>query len=553
MKSNIIKRFTGILVFLMLATQINLPAYATTGACSGHDGVNCSVGADSDGSVICKDGWTDSSVDYISMKDECGADYVDPSNAISDVTTDDTTTNNLCNTTDGSKGFIMSDGKCYAPGENVPETDCIVSETGGCKSLDFISEVVKEQVKCVFYNSNQLQKCNSPKGSCSGIETCIVDITGQVGEKITWKSSCGGYAYTTIDGNAEHANFKCAEATTEVPSVYVQPIVKEQVKCVFLNSSQLQKCYTLKGSCSGIDNCAIDVAGWKGEKITWKSSCGGYAYTTIDGNAEHAEFKCAEATTEEVEYPPCQNPPKNSMISSCIDKIINGERIERYKFNCISGYARSGNECVRLTTVSPTIIKEVIPPAGYEDEVITAFYDYNNPFPDTDTNDLEGMAAAELYRRAVLGGYPDGEFKGWKLVNRAESAKFLLLARFESITNVRNDGKFRDILDNQWYTSFVVTAAQKGIINGYPDGTFQPARTVNTAEFLKMLTLTFDLETYLPHSYSDVSDDEWFAMYVGIAQKYNLFPDRDTAKLEPSRTLTRKEVAIAIYQYLFRK
>ena len=98
-----------------------------------------------------------------------------------------------------------------------------------------------------------------------------------------------------------------------------------------------------------------------------------------------------------------------------------------------------------------------------------------------------------------------------------------------------------------------MTAAEKGIINGHPDGSFKPADTVNTAEFLKMITLNFDLETYLPHSYSDAPDDAWFAMYAGIAQKYNLFPDRNTAKLEPTRTLTRKEVAIAIYQYLFRK
>ena len=43
---------------------------------------------------------------------------------------------NLCNTESGKKGFIMSDGKCYAPGENVMDTDCIVSATGGCESLD---------------------------------------------------------------------------------------------------------------------------------------------------------------------------------------------------------------------------------------------------------------------------------------------------------------------------------------------------------------------------------------------------------------------------------
>ena len=37
------------------------------GACSSHKGVNCSAGADSDGSVICNDGWLNSSVSFSSV------------------------------------------------------------------------------------------------------------------------------------------------------------------------------------------------------------------------------------------------------------------------------------------------------------------------------------------------------------------------------------------------------------------------------------------------------------------------------------------------------
>lgn len=37
------------------------------GACSSHGGVYCAVGADSDGSVICNDGWKDSSVSYCAV------------------------------------------------------------------------------------------------------------------------------------------------------------------------------------------------------------------------------------------------------------------------------------------------------------------------------------------------------------------------------------------------------------------------------------------------------------------------------------------------------
>ena len=92
MKTSFIKRIAGITAFLMLATQISLPVYATAGACSNHGGVNCAAGADSDGSVICNDGTTDSSVDYADMKDECGADFVSTGtvNTIDDTTTDPT-------------------------------------------------------------------------------------------------------------------------------------------------------------------------------------------------------------------------------------------------------------------------------------------------------------------------------------------------------------------------------------------------------------------------------------------------------------------------------
>ena len=95
-----------------------------------------------------------------------------------------------------------------------------------------------------------------------------------------------------------------------------------------------------------------------------------------------------------------------------------------------------------------------------------------------------------------------------------------------------------------------MTAAQKGIIDGHPDGSFKPADTVNTAEFLKMLTLSFNLQKNLSHSYGDVKSTDWFAQYAGVAKKYNLFPNRSTDLLEPGKKLTRNEVAVAIYQYL---
>ena len=167
--------------------------------------------------------------------------------------------------------------------------------------------IIQEQVKCVFNNANDVQKCYSDDGmfGCSGLGSCIASISGEKDKKTTWKSSCDGYAYTLLDGTNEYAEFKCVpQSVTTTPAVTptttsvqtVQELVKEQITCLFQNSAKEQKCYIAEDNsrfyCSGTDSCVIDVMGMKGEKLTWKSSCGGYAYSFLDGTNEYMKFNC---------------------------------------------------------------------------------------------------------------------------------------------------------------------------------------------------------------------------------------------------------------------
>ena len=172
-----------------------------------------------------------------------------------------------------------------------------------------------------------------------------------------------------------------------------------------------------------------------------------------------------------------------------------------------------------------------------------------NWFADTTLENEVGKAANILRDLGVINGYSDGTFRRNSPVIRAEAAKFLLAAKYGEFPNTSNNGRFRDVEDGQWYVKYVIGAANIGVINGYPDGTFRPAAMVNTAEFLKMIAKTFSLETGLPYYYEDVPTDAWYANYVGIAERQNLFPDR-IEKLQPERLLTRGEVAEAIARTL---
>ena len=171
------------------------------------------------------------------------------------------------------------DGRCDARLENSNNcpTDC-----GG--------SVLTEEVKCVFDGSSSSQKCYSDKGvGCDGVGTCVTKVSGQKGEKVTWKSSCGGSATTVIDGQSDYAKFECTKT------------VKEPVTCLFNGAKSVQECYSSKGKCASSDNavdyCVVWIEGLQSEGVEWKSSCGGYAMTRMDGQAEQAKFSCSGTGT----------------------------------------------------------------------------------------------------------------------------------------------------------------------------------------------------------------------------------------------------------------
>jgi hypothetical protein len=170
-------------------------------------------------------------------------------------------------------------------------------------------------------------------------------------------------------------------------------------------------------------------------------------------------------------------------------------------------------------------------------------------FKDIDRTTYYGQAIHYLAHRQYLNGYDDGTFRADLPVNRAETAKMLLLAAELPILELRNAKIFTDIEEGAWYEAPLLSAVEYGLLNGYADGTIKPEKPINRAEFVKVLTTTFELEEYLPYSYKDVPTYEWYNRYVGIAEKYNLFL-YDTDSLSPAAPVSRAEASWALYQLL---
>lgn len=171
-------------------------------------------------------------------------------------------------------------------------------------------------------------------------------------------------------------------------------------------------------------------------------------------------------------------------------------------------------------------------------------------FPDVSENHINYEAIEYLKEKGVVNGYPDGTFGPDNPVNRAEAMKMMTLA-FSTPIDGTYEIIFPDVKSDAWYFAYVMGAREAGIINGYPDGKFRPANTVNLAESLKILLNA--AHASLPEAvdvnvFEDVPNDAWFSTYSLYAKEHNIVLADDYGKIYPNQDMSRSSFAEILYR-----
>ena len=99
-------------------------------------------------------------------------------------------------------------------------------------------------------------------------------------------------------------------------------------------------------------------------------------------------------------------------------------------------------------------------------------------------------AVRRLVAFGIIGGYPDGSYKPERVVNRAQFAKIIVeaLGLRDAVPAAEGQSTgFKDVAGDYWAAGYINVASGQGLIKGYPDGTFKPAREVTYAQALTML------------------------------------------------------------------
>jgi hypothetical protein len=90
----------------------------------------------------------------------------------------------------------------------------------------------------------------------------------------------------------------------------------------------------------------------------------------------------------------------------------------------------------------------------------------------------------------VIEGGPDGSYRPQDTVTRAEAVTIitrLLLRRVGSDSLPAAATGFSDVPANHWASRYVSFAITRGIVAGFPDGTFRPELPVTASQFASMI------------------------------------------------------------------
>lgn len=103
-------------------------------------------------------------------------------------------------------------------------------------------------------------------------------------------------------------------------------------------------------------------------------------------------------------------------------------------------------------------------------------------FSDVKAKDWYKESIDKAVSNSISGGYPDGTFRPNSPITRAEIASLIArIGKFDT-ANPGSSTSFTDVPKDKWYFSSVISAQKKGIINGYPDGSFKPEGKATRAE-----------------------------------------------------------------------
>ncbi len=106
---------------------------------------------------------------------------------------------------------------------------------------------------------------------------------------------------------------------------------------------------------------------------------------------------------------------------------------------------------------------------------------------------------------------------------------------------------FYDVSSNYWAASFIQELAQRGVIAGFPDGSFRPDQPVTRSEFAAMIRKAFNKQQERqPINFVDVSSNYWAYSAIQEAYSTGFLSGYPGQVFRPTQNIPREQVLVSL-------
>ena len=183
-------------------------------------------------------------------------------------------------------------------------------------------------------------------------------------------------------------------------------------------------------------------------------------------------------------------------------------------------------------------------------------------YSDVPSNHWAYYAIQYLAERGIMTGYPDGSFKPNNPLRREETA--VLLTRLFGIQGITPDEpSFKDVSIKDWSFPYVeVIKKTRVMADLLMDDTFKPDVYVTRIEFVAIQVRSLAMKYYADNIHRDEIEDaiseftdfaqipNWAKGYLTVALRSKTIKGYPDSTFQPSRYLSRAEIAYLLYEML---
>lgn len=117
---------------------------------------------------------------------------------------------------------------------------------------------------------------------------------------------------------------------------------------------------------------------------------------------------------------------------------------------------------------------------------------------------------------------------------------------------VREAPSFADVAESAWYAPAVAYVSGAGLMDGGPDGSFQPAGHITAAQLAQILYNREGKPAAAKDAAFQGVDSQWYAAPILWAAGQGIVTDAGEAAVVPTEDLTRQQIALMLYNYMGR-